>query len=155
MSVGTWTLSFSLGPGTHYWGNGAGFGPATKIVFEAGMWELGPGVLTLGGELAMSYFGQRYYENYKETWTNFMFGARSAYHYGWSIKGLDTYAGIPLGLGLSAYSHGDYPGTGYHGVYPYFGFFCGASYYFSGMIGVNGEIGYNSTYANLGLILRL
>jgi len=156
MSVKSWTLAFAFGSGTHYWGNGAGIGPAAKIIFETGMWKLGPGVLTLGGEASISYFRYSYFSDYKESWTNIMFGARSAYHYGWKVKGLDTYAGVPLGMGFSFYSQPDYPGyTGYHGVYPYFGVFFGASYYFNNMFGLNGEVGYNSTYANLGIILKL
>ncbi len=156
MSVKSWTLSFTFGQGTHFWGNGAGFGPATKIAFETGVWQLGPGVLTLGGEFNMSYFWHKYYSDYKETWTNFMFGVRSAYHYGWKVKGLDTYAGVPLGMGFSLYNHADHQGyKGYNGVYPYFGIFFGASYYFNNVLGVNGEVGYNATYANLGLILKL
>ena len=85
-----------------------------------------------------------------------MFGARGAYHYGWDVKGLDTYAGLPLGIGFSAYSGDDNPG--YHGstpVFPYLGVFFGASYYFNKFIGINGEVGYNSTYANVGVIFRL
>jgi len=156
MSLKGWTLTFAGGPATHYWGNGAGFGPATKIIFETGMWKLGPGILTLGGEVTMSYFGHTYYEGYKESWANFIFGARSAYHYSWGVKGLDTYGGIPLGIGFSVYNQGDYPGyKGYHGVYPYFGFFFGTSYFFNKVVGINGEFGYSSTYANLGLILKL
>jgi len=156
MSLKSWTLTFAVGPATHYWGNGAGFGPATKIIFETGMWKLGPGVLSLGGEGTMSFFGHTYYEGYKESWANFIFGVRSAYHYGWGVKGLDTYGGVPLGMGFSVYNQGDHPGyTGYHGVYPYFGFFFGTSYFFNRTIGVNGEFGYSSTYANLGLILKL
>ncbi len=35
------------------------------------------------------------------------------------------------------------------------GVFFGASYFFNRNLGVNGEIGYNSTYANIGVIYKL
>lgn len=156
MSKGSWLLNFGMGPGVHVFGNGSGFGPAAKVAFETGMWELGPGVLTLGGEAAFSFFSHKYYEDWRETWINMMFGARSAYHYGWQVRGLDTYGGIPVGIGFCASTHDDTPG--YHNavpVYPYLGIFLGASYFFSPGIGVNAEVGYNSTYANIGLVFRL
>lgn len=156
MSVDDWTLGLSIGPGTPMWGNGAGFGPAMKFNFEKGMWQLGPGVLTLGGEATFSFFAHRYGDDYREVWMNMIFGARSAYHYGWNVRGLDTYGGIPLGIGFSAYSHADYPGyTNYFPVYFYSGVFFGASYFFNKNLGVNGEVGYNSTYANIGIIYKL
>jgi hypothetical protein len=161
MDKGTWTLSFGVGPGTHFFGNGYGFGPAFKTAFETGMWKVGPGVFTLGGEFTVSYFTYKYYVNYKETWINFMFAARSAYHYGWNVEGLDTYAGVPAGIGFCAYTdswtdakyHNGY--RGYQAVFPYFGIFLGASYYFNNVVGIYGELGYNSTYADLGVILKV
>jgi hypothetical protein len=155
------TLSFGIGPGTHFLGNGFGFGPAFKAAFEKGMWKVGPGVITLGGEFAVSYFTYKYYVGYKETWINFMFAARSSYHYGWNVEGLDTYAGVPAGIGFCAYTDSwtdakfHYGYRGYHAVFPYFGIFVGASYYFNNIVGIYGELGYNSTYADLGVILKL
>ncbi len=151
-----WTLTFAGGDGTRYWGNGEGIGPATKIIFETGMWKLGPGILTLGGEATISFFGNIYNENYRETWTNFIFGARCAYHYGWKVRGLDTYAGVPLGIGFSLHTQEYAPGaSGYQPVFPYGGFFLGTSYFFNNSLGVNGEVGYSSTVASIGLIIRL
>jgi hypothetical protein len=156
VSLDDWIVSFGFGPGTPVFGNGGGFGPAAKVSFETGMWELGPGVLTLGGEAAFSFFSQTYGNAWRETWVNFMFGARSAYHYSWNVRGLDTYGGIPLGIGFSAYSHADHPGyTNNLPVYPYLGVFFGASWFFNRNIGINGEVGYNSTYANIGLVFKL
>jgi len=156
MSRGSWLLNFGFGPGVPVFGNGAGFGPAGKIAFETGMWELGPGVLTLGGEAGFSFFAHKFGEDWRETWVNMMFGARSAYHYGWEVRGLDTYGGIPLGIGFCANRYDDQPGhDNAFPVYPYLGFFFGASYFFTNKIGVNGEIGYNSTYANIGLVFRI
>jgi hypothetical protein len=158
---GDWILNFGFGPGTHWWSNGYGFGPAAKVAFETGMWQLGPGVLTLGGETGFSFFTNKYYLDYKETWINFVFGARSAYHYGFNVPGLDVYGGIPAGIGFCVYTDKYVTGgphTGYKGyspVFPYFGVFFGGSYFFTRTLGINGEIGYNITYANIGMVFQL
>lgn len=62
--LGTWVITAGVGPGAHYFGNGVGFGPALKGSFEAGMWDLGPGVVTLGGEASFSFFSHNYSEGY-------------------------------------------------------------------------------------------
>lgn len=154
--LGTWTLSVGVGPGTHPFGNGVGFGPAEKMAFEAGLWDAGPGVIAIGGEAAFSFFAHHYGDEWNESWANFMFGARGSYHYGWDVEGLDTYAGLPLGVGFTAHSGDDKPGyKGVTPVFPYLGFYFGASYFFNKLIGVNGEVGFNSTYANIGVIFKL
>jgi hypothetical protein len=120
------------------------------------MWDLGPGIITLGGEATFSFFSHHFGEGWNESWTNFIFGARAAWHYGWNVEGLDTYGGIPAGIGFCAHSVDDHPGNaGYTGVYPYVGIFVGASYFFNKSIGINGEVGYNSTNANIGVVFRL
>ncbi len=154
--LGTWIINAGIGPGTHYFGNGAGFGPALKASFETGMWDLGPGIITLGGEATFSFFSHHYGQDWNESWLNFIFGARGAWHYGWDVEGLDTYGGIPLGIGFSAHIWDDHPGnSGYTPVYPYAGIFFGASYFFNNSFGINGEVGYNSTYANIGVVYKL
>jgi len=159
MDQGSWIVSVGIGPGTHVFGNGAGFGPGIKVFFENGTWQLGPGILSLGGDIGFSFFSYHWnygVNKYGETWVNYMFGARCAYHYGWKIHGLDTYGGLPLGLGFSAHSYDRYVGyLGYQPVYPYLGIFLGSSYFFNDHIGINGEIGYNVTYANLGVIFKI
>jgi hypothetical protein len=154
--LGSWIVNAGVGPGTHYFGNGVGFGPALKGSFETGMWDLGPGVITLGGEATFSFFSHRYGQGWNESWVNFIFGARGAYHYGWDVEGLDTYAGIPLGIGFCAHFLDDHPGNlGYTPVYPYAGIFFGASWFFTKTFGINGEVGFNSTYGNIGMVFKL
>ncbi len=158
MSQGSWIAGFGIGAGTQVWGNGYDFGPGFKAFFENGTFQLGPGVLTLGGEFGFSYF--QYHWTYgglthREYWLNNMFGARCAYHYGWNVPGLDTYGGIPLGFGFSSSAHSSAPGyLPTHPIYPYLGVFLGTSYFFNDLIGVNGELGYNVTYANVGVIFK-
>ncbi len=154
--LNSWIVNVGVGPGTNYFGNGNGFGPALKGSFEKGMWDVGPGVITLGGEATFSFFASRYGDGWNETWTNFIFGARGAYHYGWNVEGLDTYGGIPLGMGFSMHTWDDHPGSrGYTPVFPYGGIFFGASFFFNKSVGINGEFGYNSTYANIGMVFKL
>jgi len=154
--LNSWTVSAWIGPGTHYFGNGVGFGPALKGSFEKGMWDMGPGVITLGGEAAFSFFSQRYGNGWNESWFNIFTGARGAFHYGWDVEGLDTYGGIPLGVGFCIHTRDDQPGShGYTPVYPYVGIFCGGSWFFNKTVGINGEVGFNATYANLGVIIRV
>jgi hypothetical protein len=155
MDQGSWVFSGGVGAATTVFGNGYGFGPGFKFFVENGTFKLGPGVLTLGGEMGFSFFSDKFL-GFKESWYNIMFGARSAYHYGWNVPGLDTYGGIPLGIGFSVYSHSSkIHYRGYHAVYPYLGLFLGTSYFFNNLVGINGEVGYNVTYANLGVIFRI
>ncbi len=160
ISKGTWTINIGVGPATHWWGNGYGFGPGFKFGFENGVAKLGPGTLTVGGELGLSFFAYTYYADYRESWVNFIMSAKVAYHYGFDVKGLDVYGGVPLGFGFTAYTdhytnelyHYNH---GYSAAYPYFGIFFGASYFFGKVVGINGEFGYNITYANLGVVFRV
>jgi hypothetical protein len=156
---GSWILGLGIGPATPMWGNGYGFGPGFKVFVENGTFKLGPGILALGGNIGVSYFSHRWdylVDHGREYWFNFMFAPQAVYHYGWDVKGLDTYGGIPLGIGFNAYG-GDkfYGALGHHVVYPNFGIIFGSSYYFNDHFGVNGEFGYNVTYANLGVVFKL
>jgi hypothetical protein len=176
MSVDSWTINFGLGAGIHYYsGYATGFGPGIQFAFEKGMWQLGPGVLTLGGEMGFSYFtytgyyggyhhGGVYYPDfsYKYTWLNFIMACRSAYHYGWKVPGLDTYGGLAMGFRFVSFtsSYADYY-NGYYGTYEpaafnfFPGFFVGGSYFFNHAIGVNAELGFNVNYAQIGMIFKL
>jgi hypothetical protein len=175
MNVNTWMINFGFGPAVRYYsGYSAGFGPGFQVSFEKGMWQLGPGVLSLGGELGTSYFSYansgyyylgKYYDEtaYKYYWWSLVTAARSAYHYGWKVKGLDTYGGVSTGMRFLAFSRKYYnnynliqddaysPGS----VAFFFGTFVGASYFFNDVIGINGELGYNINYAQIGLVFKL
>jgi hypothetical protein len=168
MTEGTWLLNFGIGPGIRYYsGYNAGFGPGLQVAFERGMWQLGPGVLTLGAEVGLSIFSYKniYYLNdtYKFRWVSLIPAARSAYHYGWRVKGLDTYGGLSTGFRLLFFSakyngvHQDQVIRTYNpgSFYFFFGTFVGASYFFNDKIGVNGELGYNTNYAQIGMIFKL
>jgi len=173
VGLDAWVLNFGIGAGNNYWGNGNGFGPGMKVAFEKGMWKVGPGVFTLGGEMGFSYFwhnwnyyhtGQDKNLDLNETWINVMVGARAAYHWGFDVKGLDVYGGIPLGIGFSLYNYSgwddtgewkEWGGYGHHPVFHYVGVFFGASYFFNEVIGLNAEVGYNATFGQIGLVFKL
>jgi hypothetical protein len=161
-------IGFGFGPAIQYYsGYSAGFGPGFGASFEKGMWQLGPGVLTLGAELGFSYFAYNGdfwdvngdHAGYSYNWFTSITAVRSAYHYGWDVKGLDTYGGIAAGMRFlifnetydSGYPNAYNPGS----IYPFVGMFVGTSYFFNDLIGINGELGYNINYAQIGMTFKL
>ena len=165
MDKGGIFLGFGFGPAIQYYsGYSAGFGPGFQASFEKGMWKLGPGVLSLGAEMGFSYFGYSgdwdgKHDAYKYQWFSSIGAVRSAYHYGWNVRGLDTYGGFAAGMRFliftSHYSY-EYPDNYNPGnIYPFVGTFVGASYFFNDMIGINGELGYNINYAQIGMTFKI
>jgi hypothetical protein len=167
MSKDSWLLNFGIGPGVKYYdAYSTGFGPGFQVAFEKGMWQLGPGVLTLGAEFGVSYFWYKYsYDDadaYSYSWVSVIPAARCAYHYGWKVKGLDTYGGVATGFRFLAFSEKYYNGHngteyGYNPASISFfpGIFVGASYFFNDQIGINGELGYNINVAQIGMVFKL
>jgi hypothetical protein len=167
MEKHSWTLNFGAGPGIQFYsGYPSGFGPGFQVAFETGMWKLGPGVLTLGGETGFSYFNYKGGVNpdqapddYYYRWLTFVVACRSAYHYGWKVRGLDTYGGVATGMRYLVFRKTFY--DGYYNEYTpatfgvFGGIFVGGSYFFNSVIGLNGELGYNITYAQIGMVLKL
>ena len=175
MNTGTWMINFGVGPGINYYsGYHSGFGPGFQVSAEVGMWQLGPGVLTIGGEVGVSYFSYKYsgyyYKNvyydetaYRYSWVSFVPAARSSYHYGWKVKGLDTYGGVSTGIRILSFTkkyygyYAEVPDVSYNpgSVSFFFGTYVGASYFFNKVIGINGEVGYNINYAQIGMVFKL
>lgn len=162
MEVGTTTVNIGVGVGrssygsygvygSGYYGYGTGFG--TKAAVERGMWELGPGVLTLGAEVGAA-FSNASYNSYKSN--IIIVAARSAYHFGWNVDNLDTYAGVSLGPGFRSYNYYNANAKDTkHDVIVAPGIFVGGSYYFSPNIGVNVEAGYDITVIQGGIVFKL
>jgi hypothetical protein len=166
MLEGSWLLNFGVGPGIRYYsGYATGFGPGFQVACERGMWQLGPGVLSLGAELGMTYFWYSNYYNgdkvYTYHWMSIIPAVRASYHYGWKVKGLDTYGGIATGPRFLAFSDKYYNGYEQYVSYSpgsvgfFFGTYVGASYFFNHVLGVNGELGYNVTWAQVGLTFKI
>ena len=61
VKMGSVVLSAGVGIGSDYKGNY--YNPATgiKIAVECGLWQAGPGIITLGGETGISFSNGGYY----------------------------------------------------------------------------------------------
>jgi hypothetical protein len=160
--VGSMTVNIGAGLGRSSYGNygyyGAGYygygtGIGVKAAIERGMWQLGPGVLSLGLEAGAS-FSSASYGGYNSS--IIIASVRSAYHFGWNVSGLDTYAGLSIGPGFRSYNYSDVNTTDYtrHDIVVSPGIFVGASYFFSPNIGVNVEAGYDITELQGGIVFK-
>ena len=145
MEVGTWMINAGVGFSSYSYGSGLwlhGFG--FKAAIENGLWQAGPGVISLGAEAGMclaSHKGGNY--------SRFNIAPRSSFHYGWDVPGLDTYGGVAIGLGFASYS--DLSGSN---VCLYSSLYLGASYFFWDNFAVNVELGLGSTLAQIGFAYR-
>ena len=159
MQVGSTFLNIGVGPGGDYKGHGYGIPFGVKAAVEFGLWQAGPGVVTLGGELggnvvnSSNYYGN----NHSVSSGNFIIAARAAWHYGWDVPGLDTYGGVSAGVGFNHYTYynnnDDEVTT--TDPFPYFGVFAGASYFISPTFGFNAEFGYDITVFQVGVVFKL
>lgn len=149
---GTSVLGIGFGPAGTYYGRG-GFSPGIKLNFEKGLWDAGPGVITLGGTFGFSYQRFGWAGGYNWTYSNYIIAVRSAWHHNWGVENLDTYAGLSAGVRILLFNDGGYTVApyNYNTVYGHFGGFIGAAYYFSPKVGVFGELGYDINYFTLGL----
>lgn len=154
VQVGSVVLNLGVGAGADY-GNvnyNSAFG--TKIAMEVGLWQAGPGVITLGGEVGASFSNGGYYDHYKSH--TIVVAGRSAWHYGWNLRGLDTYGGVSAGLGFRHRQYDD-PNGPYsnNDVVPALGIFVGASYFITPQFGFNAEAGYDITNIQIGIVFKL
>ena len=155
---GSATINLGVGFGRNYKGDferGNAFG--SKAAFEYGIWKAGPGVVSLGAEVGTSFSNHGFNDKYNDFRGSTIIGAiRSAWHYGWNVSRLDTYAGISTGIG---FHHRDYNYGASHfktnEINPAFGGFVGASYYLSPSVGFNVEAGYDITSVQAGVVFKL
>ena len=155
---GSGIFGFGFGPGIPYFGGG-GFGPAILLHYDQSIWKAGPGSVSLGGQIGTSFYLNDFAHhniNYAERWTNLGFVFRAAYHCGWKVRGLDTYAGFGAGTLFSFYHNTEY-GSGYQdtkvGFLPTC--FIGGSYFFNRTVGMNAEFGYTVAFASIGMDFRI
>lgn len=153
MHVGSTTLSLGMGVGSEYRGDyyNAPFG--IKAVAEWGLWHAGPGVITLGAEAGTSFSNGGYYEDYRSSTT--VVAMRSAWHYGWKVRGLDTYGGFSAGIGFHHYGYVHNNHYNINEVIPVLGAFIGASYFVAPRFGFNAEAGYDITSFQVGVVFKL
>lgn len=154
VQVGTTVVNVGIGLGADYRGDSYGTGFGFKVAAEVGLWQAGPGVITLGPEIGGSFSPGGYNGNDYRRANTFIIAGRSAWHYGWQIPGLDTYGGLSAGIGFHRYYNdinSDYNNT----VIPALGGFVGASYFISPQFGFNAEAGYDITNFQVGVVLKL
>lgn len=153
VQVGSVVLNLGIGAGVDYQGHYYYQPFGTKMAVEWGLWTAGPGTITLGPEIGGSFSNGGYYDNYRVR--TLVVAGRSAWHYGWKVRGLDTYGGLSLGMGFvheEYVSDVDYV-SNHTIVVP--GAFIGASYFLSRNFGLNAEAGYDITNVQLGIIFKL
>lgn len=155
---GTGVFGFGIGAAGTYYGY-SGFSPGVKLNYEQGLWKAGPGVITLGATFGFSYQAYRYRyiwgNNYNYSWANFIIAARSAWHHNWGVDNLDTYAGASAGVRFAIFNDGGDPTPPkYNSVFPHFGGFIGAAYYFKPTLGAFAEFGYDINFVTIGLNLK-
>ncbi len=152
MQVGSTTLSLGIGSGGDHRNKYYDGALGTKLAMEWGLWKAGPGTITLGFGVGGTFSNNGPYDDYKAR--NFIANMRSAWHYGWKVKGLDTYAGFSAGVGFYREKYKDYTEKN-SDAYPVFGGFVGASYFVTPKFGFNAEAGYDITNFQVGVIFKL
>ncbi len=153
MRVGSVTLNLGIGLGGEYKGDYYKSPLGIKAAVEWGLWQAGPGVITLGAETGATFSNGGYYDDYHSRTA--VIAMRSAWHYGWKVRGLDTYGGFSAGLG---FHHKDYRNNNRYSrneVIPVLGAFVGASYFVAPRFGFNAEAGYDITAFQVGVIFKL
>lgn len=154
-SIGTNVASVGVGLGSSIAGYSYGSqSPAISLQYERGLWEVGPGVISLGGYLGFKtykYSGSGY--SYK--WSYTIIGVRGAYHLTQiNVKNLDLYGGVMLAYNNLHFTDNQGNSTVSYGSTTGFSIFLGGRYYFTQNIGAFLELGYGVAYANLGLALK-
>jgi hypothetical protein len=151
-------LGSSLASGYTYGSQSPGF----SLGYERGIWEAGPGVVSLGAYLGFKTFKYGYIDgagnSWSEKWTYTIVGVRGAYHFtGLNIQNLDLYAGVMIAydnLNFTYSNSAGYSTGGNIGSYNSglgVSIFAGARYYFAGNLGVFGELGYGVDILGIGL----
>lgn len=153
VSVGSVTFNLGAGVGSEYKDDYYNSPFGLKAAVEWGLWHAGPGTITLGAETGTSFSNGGYYNDYKSSTT--VAAIRSAWHYGWKVRGLDTYGGFSAGLGFHHYGYLNDSRYNYNQVIPVAGAFIGASYFVTPRFGFNAEAGYDITDFQVGVIFKL
>jgi hypothetical protein len=153
--VGTNVISGGIGLGSSL-GGGYAYGtqsPALSLQYERGLWEAGPGIVSLGG-----YIGTKTYkfsngpDNSSLDYT--VVGARGAWHYtGLAVDRLDLYGGLMLAYDAASYSSNYGVGGTYNNGLS-LTVFVGGRYYFANQLGAFLELGYGVADVNVGLSVK-
>ena len=152
---GSITVNPGVGLGTHYNNEFSGDAAVgTKVALEFGIWNAGPGVISLGPEVGATTSNRNNrFNDFRST--TFVLAGRSAWHFGWRVPGLDTYAGASAGVAFHNYRYNNGSKYNENEVSPVLGAFVGASYFFTNKFGVNAEAGFDITAIQAGVIFKL
>ena len=150
---GSVIFSAGVGVGNEYNNNYYNSAIGTKAVIEAALWQAGPGVITVGAQVGGTFSNGGTLDNYKTR--TVVVAGRSAWHHGWNVMGLDTYAGLSAGAGFNQYSYNKNGIIKQNEVVPVFGGFVGASYFVTPSFGFNVEAGYDITRIQGGIVFKL
>ena len=148
LQLDDWVFNAGIGLGRIYDVSAdlpAGF--AFQVALQRGMWELGPGVVALGLETGM-VFNSTTIGIYTARFAKFNIAPRVGWHYGWDVPGLDTYAGMAMGIGFLSETDVDTKLRFHGNVY------LGGSYFFNERFGINLETGYGTTFIQLGVAYK-
>ena len=162
--AGTNVISGGIGIGSSL-ASGFTYGsqsPGISLGYERGIWEAGPGVISLGGYLGFKTFKYGYVDPntgdvsaYK--WNYTIIGARAAWHYtGLDVPNLDLYGGLMIAYDNLSFNYHNSMGGSYSGNASYnsglgVSLFAGARYYFAGNLAAYGELGYGVSILSIGL----
>ncbi len=150
---GTLTFSAGIGLGNEYKSEYSNSAIGIKAVVEKGMWQAGPGVVSLGGQVGNSFSNGGNLKDYRAS--SIIVAGRSAWHHGWNVNRLDTYAGLSAGAGFNQYKYDKNGTVRQNEVVPVFGGFVGASYFITPSFGINVEAGRDITQIQGGIILKI
>jgi hypothetical protein len=162
--AGTNIISAGIGLGSSL-ASGFTYGtqtPGISAGYERGIWEAGPGVISLGGYVGYKGFKYGYIDPngfaVSEKWNYTIIGARGAYHFtGLDVENLDLYAGVMVAYDNLSFNYSDNAGNTYSGNIGSYNsglgvsIFAGARYYFAGNLAVYGELGYGVSILGIGL----
>lgn len=164
---GSNTIGLGVGFGLTYgYYSGATTSPALTFIYDHGFFpEVGPGTIGIGGIIGYksAKYDYPYAGGYSAKWTNIVVGVRGTYHLtilAEKNNKFDPYAGVVIGLRFNSYkdTYDDY----YYNTYGYHygtygntsivsGAFIGAKYNFAEAIGAFAELGYDISYAKIGI----
>jgi len=129
--------------------------PGFGAQYEKGIWEAGPGVISLGG-----YLGSKTYRNpiFGERWNYTILGFRGAYHYNKftteKLKKLDPYAGLMVAYSILGSRDNPNPLRGRQESSFDNSVFVGGRYYFTNNFAGFAEIGLGVANLTLGGALK-
>ena len=149
-------LSAGFGIGYNYISGYSGL-PVLALTYDQGFFEnAGPGNIGIGAIVALKTAHYNYSGGHRAVWKNYFVGIRGTYHLtilADKNNKFDPYAGVTLGVRIYRYDD-TYSSYANHSLYPVAGAFVGAKYNFARNIGAFAELGYDISFARIGISLN-